>query len=113
MLRTDLPNTLPFNSAYGAVVTAMDTSNVDTVMIGGKVLKRGDKLVGVDLAALGRQAAASRDYLVDKLGWPRSVIGQTFIGALIASLRVKRSNLPHGRMRGGDCLVASLLAMDA
>ena len=80
MLRTDLPNTLPFNSAYGAIVTAMDTSNVDTVMIAGRVLKRGGKLVGVDLADLGRKAAASRDYLVDKLGWPRSVIGQTLSG---------------------------------
>jgi cytosine/adenosine deaminase-related metal-dependent hydrolase len=80
MLRTDLPNTLPFNSAYGAIVTAMDTSNVDTVMIAGKVLKRGGKLVGVDLAGIARQAAASRDYLVEKLGWPRSVIGQTLSG---------------------------------
>jgi 5-methylthioadenosine/S-adenosylhomocysteine deaminase len=80
MLRTDLPNTLPFNSATGAIVTAMDTSNVDTVMIAGQLRKRGGKLVGVDLAELGRRAAASRDYLVDKLGWPRSVIGQTLSG---------------------------------
>jgi cytosine/adenosine deaminase-related metal-dependent hydrolase len=80
MLRTDLPNTLPFNSAYGAIVTAMDTSNVDTVMIAGKVLKRAGKLVGVDLAGIARQAAASRDYLVDKLGWPRSVLQQTLSG---------------------------------
>jgi cytosine/adenosine deaminase-related metal-dependent hydrolase len=80
MLRTDLPNTLPFNSAYGAIVTAMDTSNVDTVMIAGKILKRAGKLVGVDLAGIARRAAASRDYLVDKLGWPRSVIGQTLSG---------------------------------
>src|SRR5262245_15871909 len=74
LLRTDLPNTLPFNSAYGAIVTAMDTSNIDTVMIAGKFVKRSGRLVGVDLAGIGRQAAASRDYLVGKLGWPRSVI---------------------------------------
>jgi 5-methylthioadenosine/S-adenosylhomocysteine deaminase len=80
LLRTDAPNTLPFNSAYGAIVTAMDTSNVDTVMIAGQVRKRGGKLVGVDLADLGRKAAASRDYLVGRLGWPRSVIGQTLSG---------------------------------
>jgi cytosine/adenosine deaminase-related metal-dependent hydrolase len=61
MLRTDPPNTLPFNNAYGAIVTAMDTSNVDTVLIAGKAMKRGGKLVGVDLASVGRQAAASRD----------------------------------------------------
>src|SRR5215813_12255638 len=80
MLRTDLPNTLPFNSACGAIVTAMDTSNVDTVMVAGKVLKRGGKLVGVDLRDIGRKAAASRDYLVDNLGWPHSVIRQTLSG---------------------------------
>jgi 5-methylthioadenosine/S-adenosylhomocysteine deaminase len=74
ILRTDLPNTLPFNNAYGAIVTAMDTSNVDTVFIAGRVMKRSGKLVGVDLARIQREAAASRDYLVGKLGWSRSVI---------------------------------------
>ena len=80
LLRTDLPNTLPLNSAYGAIVTAMDTSNVDTVMIAGKVVKRAGRLVGVDLAGISRQAAASRDYLVGKLAWPRSVIDRTRSG---------------------------------
>ena len=80
MLRTDLPNTLPFNNAYGAIVTAMDTSNVDTVFIAGKAVKRAGKLVGVDLEALRKQAAASRDYLIGKLGWPRSVIDTSLSG---------------------------------
>src|SRR5262249_5091788 len=80
LLRTDLTNTLPFNSAYGAIVTAMDTSNVDTVLIAGKLLKRGGKLLGIDLASLGRQAAARRDYLVGKLGWARWGIGRTLSG---------------------------------
>ena len=53
LLRTDLFNTLPFNSAYGAIVTAMDTSNVDTVIVAGKVVKRAGKLVGVDLDRVG------------------------------------------------------------
>jgi 5-methylthioadenosine/S-adenosylhomocysteine deaminase len=74
MLRTDLTNTLPFNNAYGAIVTAMDTSNVDTVFVAGKAMKRHGKLVGVDLARVQREAAASRDYLIGKLGWPRSVL---------------------------------------
>jgi len=52
----------------------MDTSNVDTVLIGGRAMKRRGKLVGVDLARVQRDAAASRDYLIEKLGWPRSVI---------------------------------------
>jgi len=36
---------VPFNNAYGAIVTAMDTSNVDTVFIAGRVMKRSGKLV--------------------------------------------------------------------
>jgi cytosine/adenosine deaminase-related metal-dependent hydrolase len=80
LLRTDLPNTLPFNNAYGAIVTAMDTSNVDTVFIAGKAVKRGGKLMGVDLASVRRQAAASRDYLVGRLNWPRSVIDTSISG---------------------------------
>jgi 5-methylthioadenosine/S-adenosylhomocysteine deaminase len=80
MLRIDLPNTLPFNNAYGAIVTAMDTSNVDTVFIAGKAVKRGGKLTNVDLASVRRQAAASRDYLVGRLNWPRSVIDTSISG---------------------------------
>ncbi len=80
LLRTDLPNTLPFNNAYGAIVTAMDTSNVDTVFVAGRAVKRGGKLVGVDLDRVRRQAAASRDYLVGRLGWPRSVIDTSLSG---------------------------------
>jgi 5-methylthioadenosine/S-adenosylhomocysteine deaminase len=80
MLRTDLTNTLPFNNAYGAIVTAMDTSNVDTVFIAGKAVKRAGALVGVDLDSIRRRAQASRDYLIDKLGWPRSVIDTSLSG---------------------------------
>jgi len=80
MLRTDLPNTLPFNNAYGAIVTAMDTSNVDTVFVAGKAMKRAGALIGVDLDSVRRQAQASRDYLIDKLGWPRSVIDTSLSG---------------------------------
>jgi hypothetical protein len=46
-------------------------------MIAGKIRKRAGRLVGVDLAAIARKAAASRDHIVDKLGWSRSVIGGT------------------------------------
>ena len=56
---------LPLNNVYGAVVLAMDTSNVDTVFIAGQVRKRGGQLVGVDLRAHPRDMAEqSRDYIV-------------------------------------------------
>jgi 5-methylthioadenosine/S-adenosylhomocysteine deaminase len=77
MLRTDAINVAPMNNAYSAVVQAMDTSNVDTVIIAGQVRKRRGQLVGVDLARITQQARASRDYIVQKAGWPRSRLGRS------------------------------------
>jgi 5-methylthioadenosine/S-adenosylhomocysteine deaminase len=69
MLRTDAINVMPFNNAFGAVVLAMDTSNVDTVFIAGKVVKQNGRLVGVDLDRIRRDAERSRDYVAGKAGW--------------------------------------------
>jgi len=80
MLRTDLPNVLPFNNAYGAVVAHMDTSNVDTVLVAGKVMKRNGKLVGFDMKRVAELADRSRNYIVGKVGWPRSVIDTSRAG---------------------------------
>ena len=73
MLRTDLTNVMPLNNAYGAIVTGMDTSNVDTVIVAGRVMKHRGRLVGVDLASHRRRLAASRDFLLEKAGLTRSV----------------------------------------
>ena len=40
MLRTDRMNVTPLNDPATAVVTGMDTGNVDTVLIAGRVMKR-------------------------------------------------------------------------
>ena len=61
LLRTDRLNVMPMNNAVGAVVTSMGPQNVDTVLIGGKVMKRNGQLVGVDMAKmmkLGNDARA-------------------------------------------------------
>jgi 5-methylthioadenosine/S-adenosylhomocysteine deaminase len=75
LLRTNAINVLPVNNAYGAIVLGMDTSNVDTVFIAGKMRKRAGRLVGVDLARIQRLAEESRDYVVDRAGWPRTAFG--------------------------------------
>ena len=66
VLRTDSPNIFPINDPIGAVVWGMDTSNVDWVFVGGRVLVRDGALQADvprarDLAttALERVAAAS------------------------------------------------------
>jgi cytosine/adenosine deaminase-related metal-dependent hydrolase len=69
MLRTDRPNILPVNDPIGAVVWGMDTSNVDSVFVAGKALKRNGKLVNVDLDHLRRKAYESRDYVIHKSGF--------------------------------------------
>jgi hypothetical protein len=52
----------------------MDTSNVDTVFIAGKMVKQNGELVGVDLARINRLARESRDYILVKTGWPRTAV---------------------------------------
>lgn len=69
MLRTDRPNVFPINDPIGAVVWGMDTSNVDSVFVAGKALKRNGQLLGVDLNRVRSLAYASRDYVVSKSGF--------------------------------------------
>lgn len=69
MLRTDSPNILPVNDPIGAVVWGMDTSNVDSVFVAGKALKRNGQLLNVDLKRLQEQAYESRDYVLAQSGF--------------------------------------------
>ncbi|MGB7861145.1 MAG: amidohydrolase family protein, partial [Acidimicrobiia bacterium] len=69
MLRTDRINVTPLNDPITAVVVGMDTGNVDTVLIAGRVMKRAGKLQYVDWPALKRSADESRDYVVEKSGF--------------------------------------------
>jgi 5-methylthioadenosine/S-adenosylhomocysteine deaminase len=69
MLRTDRINVSPLNDPATAVVTGMDTGNVDTVVIGGRVMKRHGELLHVDWPAVRRTAAESRDFVIAKSGF--------------------------------------------
>jgi 5-methylthioadenosine/S-adenosylhomocysteine deaminase len=75
MLRTDTINVAPLNNAAGAVVTLMDTSNVDTVFIAGNLVKRAGRLVGVDLPKIRRAVDASRDGVLARAGARASRLG--------------------------------------
>lgn len=61
VLNTRALNAGPVNHAPGSVVQLMDTSNVDTVIVDGRVVKRRGQLLGVDvdhvLEKLERSAA--------------------------------------------------------
>ncbi|MBI4261774.1 MAG: amidohydrolase family protein [Actinobacteria bacterium] len=69
MLRTDRINVTPLNDPATAVVAGMDTGNVDTVLIAGRVMKRGGRLLHVDWPAVRRMAAESRDHVVARSGF--------------------------------------------
>ena len=69
MLRTDKPNVFPINDPIGAVVWGMDTSNIDTVFVSGKAMKRNGELLHVDWNAVKKAVTESRDYVMKKSGF--------------------------------------------
>lgn len=69
MLRTDKPNVFPVNDPIGAVVWGMDTSNVDTVFVAGKMMKRNGQLLHVDWNAVKKAVNESREYVIRKSGF--------------------------------------------
>jgi 5-methylthioadenosine/S-adenosylhomocysteine deaminase len=70
-------NVAPLNNVPGAVVALMDRTNVETVIVAGKVRKWKGKLLGVDLPHLRQQLEASRDYVFAKAGVPQNLFLST------------------------------------
>lgn len=68
LLDAEAINVAPLNHAPGAVVTLMDRTNVDTVMVAGRIRKWKGNLLGHDMAKLRRELEASRDYIFEKAG---------------------------------------------
>ncbi len=68
-LRTDRINLTPLGDPTTAIVTGMDTGNVDTVLVAGRVLKRDGRLLHVDWPAVMSAAAEARDHVVARSGF--------------------------------------------
>ena len=66
-------NVAPLNQVPGAVVSLMDRTNVETVIVAGKVRKWKGQLLDVDLNRLRQQIEASRDYLFSAAGIPQNL----------------------------------------
>lgn len=58
----------PVNDAVGTVVAAGHPGVVDTVLVAGEVVKRGGRLLGVDLPALRTRLLGSRDRIAAAAG---------------------------------------------
>ncbi|MFM0210700.1 amidohydrolase family protein [Paraburkholderia sediminicola] len=68
LLRADTINTMPVNDLVGAVVLGMDLSNVDTVMVAGRIVKRDGRLLGVNMEKLRTTVYEARDRIFGKTG---------------------------------------------
>ena len=73
LLDANAINVAPLNHVPGAVVTLMERSNVDTVIVAGKIRKWRGTLLGADLPRLRRDLEASRDYLFETTGVARDL----------------------------------------
>ncbi len=66
-------NVAPLNQVPGAVVSLMDRTNVETVIVAGKVRKWKGQVLDVDLPHLRQQLEASRDYVFAQAGIPQDL----------------------------------------
>ncbi len=68
ILDAEAINVAPLNHVPGAVVSLMDRSNVETVIVAGAVRKWKGRMVDVNLGRLRRELEASRDHLFAQAG---------------------------------------------
>jgi cytosine/adenosine deaminase-related metal-dependent hydrolase len=66
-------NVVPLNQVPGAVVSLMDRTNVETVIVAGKIRKWKGQLLDVDLPRLRQQLEASRDYIFSAAKIPQNL----------------------------------------
>lgn len=69
-------NTLPLNNAFGTVVSAADTRNVEIVFVDGVLKKWGGRLIGYEIDAVRRLVEESRDYVLRTAGFEHNVLEQ-------------------------------------
>ena len=63
-------NTAPAGDPYEAIVSLGMPANVDTVIVDGRVLRRGGKFTAFDHARIVAEARAAAIALRDKAKWP-------------------------------------------
>jgi cytosine/adenosine deaminase-related metal-dependent hydrolase len=73
ILDAEAINVAPLNVVPGAVVSLMERSNVETVIVAGKVRKWNGKLLDVDLRSLRNELEDSRDYIFSAAGVPQDL----------------------------------------
>jgi cytosine/adenosine deaminase-related metal-dependent hydrolase len=68
LIRTDQVNVAPIIDPVATVVICADTSNIDTVFVGGRIVKHNGQLLRVDLPRLLQRLNEARDHLLSNAG---------------------------------------------
>ena len=68
LLKTEAINTMPVPDPIGTIVVFADTSNVDSVFVAGRAVKRNGELVGVDLKQTFQRLEESRNHILGEGG---------------------------------------------
>jgi 5-methylthioadenosine/S-adenosylhomocysteine deaminase len=76
VIRADDINLYPSNNAIGTIVQAAERSNIDTVIIGGRVRKYRGKVVGLDMQRLKSMVDESRDHLFNAMGYRPDIFAE-------------------------------------
>ncbi|CAI1132934.1 Uncharacterised protein [Serratia quinivorans] len=61
------------------VVHAVERSNIDTVMIGGRIVKQGAQVLGVDSTRLRAAIDESRQHLFTSAGYKPDIFADAFL----------------------------------
>jgi cytosine/adenosine deaminase-related metal-dependent hydrolase len=69
MVNTRDVNLAVFSDPAHMLVEAAQPSNVDTVMVDGRILKRGGKLTAIDTGQMASEARAALAALRKRAGW--------------------------------------------
>jgi 5-methylthioadenosine/S-adenosylhomocysteine deaminase len=73
LLDAEALNVAPLNNASGAVVTLMERSNVETVIVGGRIRKWQGQLLGHDIGKLRDELERSRDRIFEAAEIPHDL----------------------------------------
>jgi 5-methylthioadenosine/S-adenosylhomocysteine deaminase len=68
LLQTNAINTAPVLDPTATIVTYADTSNVDSVFVAGRAVKRNGELVGVDIKSVIGKLEGSRNHILSQGG---------------------------------------------
>jgi cytosine/adenosine deaminase-related metal-dependent hydrolase len=68
LLNVNAINTMPMVDPIGTIVVFADTSNVDSVFVAGRAVKRNGQLVDADLKRIFQQLDESRDHILGGAG---------------------------------------------